>query len=171
MKHVAVWLALFVGTHAALDARETPPPVKTDAAGGLVYEADAAGNRVPDFSHAGYGGGGVAPPDVPARVFVAPADGDDGARIQAAIDQVGRLAPDAAGLRGAVLLATGRYEIAGQLKITAAGVVLRGSGAGEDGTVLVATGTGRRALPRAPSRLVMRRIVSSSGASTTLRKS
>ncbi len=142
----ATWCILFAGVSAGLVARETPPPVKTDASGALVYETDAAGNRVPDFSHAGYGGGGVPLPEVPARVLVSPAEGDDGARIQAAIDQVAKFAPDAIGLRGAVLLAPGRYEIAGQLKITGAGIVLRGSGAGEDGTVLVATGAGRRAL-------------------------
>ena len=145
MKIRALFL-VFAWTFAALDARETPPPVSADASGALVYQADAAGNRVPDFSHAGYGGGGVPLPDLQARLRVEPGPGDDGARIQAALDQVSALAPDAAGLRGAVLLAPGRYEIDGQLTITASGVVLRGSGAGEDGTVLVATGTGRRAL-------------------------
>lgn len=139
-------LTLLFAASVTLPARETPPPVKVDASGALVYEADAAGNRVPDFSHAGYGGGGVPLPTATARVRVSPGEGDDGARIQAALDQMAALAPDAAGLRGAVLLAPGRYEIEGQLKITASGVVLRGSGAGEDGTVLLATGTGRRAL-------------------------
>ena len=140
------YFLIFIFTAATLAASETPPPVKIDASGALVYEADAAGNRVPDFSHAGYGGGGVPLPVATARVRVAPGEGDDGARIQAALDQMAALAPDAAGLRGAVLLAPGRYEIEGQLKITVSGVVLRGSGAGEDGTVLLATGTGRRAL-------------------------
>ena len=41
-----------------------------------------------DFSHAGYGGGGVRIPDVPAAVTVRPGGGDDGARIQAALDRV-----------------------------------------------------------------------------------
>ena len=142
----APFVVLFAGLCAGLVARETPPPVKMDASGQFTYETDAAGNRVPDFSHAGYGGGGVPLPEAPARLLVQPGEGEDGARIQAALDQVSALAPDGGGLRGAVLLAPGRYEIAGQLKIAAAGVVLRGSGAGEDGTVLVATGTGRRTL-------------------------
>jgi hypothetical protein len=127
-------------------AMQQPPVVKQMADGRLEYTADAVGNRLPDFSHAGYGGGGVPLPEVPARVLVEPVDGDDGARIQAAIDYVSSLAPDTAGLRGAVLLAAGRYEIAGQLKLSTSGVVLRGAGPDADGTVLVATGTNRRAL-------------------------
>ena len=130
----------------AANAAEVPPPVIAGKNGALEYQADAAGNRMSDFSHAGYGGGGVTLPEVPARVVVKPTEGDDGARIQAALDHVGRLAPDVAGLRGAVQLTAGYYEIAGQLKIAASGVVLRGAGAGEDGSVLLASGTDRRTL-------------------------
>ena len=105
--------------------------------------ADARGNRVPDFSHAGYGGG-AAIPDVPVRVVVPagsrgqrhPHPGGDRLRRR-------RCTPDANGLRGAVLLLAGRHEVAGHLRISASGVVLRGQG---KDTVLVATGTDRRAL-------------------------
>src|SRR5688572_8336217 len=79
--------------------------------GRLVYDADARGNRVPDYSHAGYGGG-AAIPDAVVRAVVPAATGDNGPRIQAAIDHVAALKPDAAGLRGAVLLLTGRHEVA-----------------------------------------------------------
>ncbi len=127
-------------------AKQDAPPVSLGKDGKLAYLGLENGDRVPDFSHAGYRGGGVTPPILSAKVRVVPVEGDDGARIQAAIDFVSSLAPDAAGLRGAVELAPGRYEIEGQLKITAGGVVLRGAGAGGDGSVLVATGTGRRAL-------------------------
>src|SRR5439155_21040060 len=112
--------------------------------GRLVYEADERGNRVPDFSHCGYMGGEVAIPDVPVRVRVPVVPGDATARIQAAIDQVAKLPADERGLRGAVLVEAGRHEIAGQVRIAASGVVLRGQG--PDATVLVATGTDRRAL-------------------------
>jgi hypothetical protein len=50
--------------------------------------------------------------------------------------------PDASDIRGAVLLLNGRHEVAGQLRITASGIVLRG----QNGATLVATGTERRAL-------------------------
>ena len=49
-------------------------------------------------------------------------------------------------MRGAVLLDKGRYEIAGAIKIRSSGVILRGAGAGENGTLLVATGLDRRTL-------------------------
>ncbi len=85
----------------------------------------------------------MAIPDAPVRVVVSPVKSDNGPRIQAALDYVARLPADARGIRGAVLLPVGRYEIASCLRITTSGVVLRGQG---DGTVLVATGTDRRTL-------------------------
>jgi hypothetical protein len=145
---LAVLLALPGAHHAAQGQERQPPPfyVEPDKDGKLRYESDARGNRIPDFSHAGYRGGGAPLPDVPVRVTVAPVDGDDGARIQGAIDYVSRLPADAGGLRGAVLLGRGRYEVAGSLAIHSSGVVLRGQGDGADGTVLVATGNSRRTL-------------------------
>jgi hypothetical protein len=117
-----------------------------DEHGKLQYRQDADGNRIPDFSHAGYMGGGVAIPDVPVRARVQPGNGDDGDRIQQAIDQVSQMPPDENGLRGAVLLAAGTYHIVGQIRIAAGGIVLRGEGHGEDGTILIATGTDQRPL-------------------------
>jgi hypothetical protein len=134
------------GSPSTTLAVQRPPVVAMHADGVLEYATDEAGNRLPDFSTAGYGGGGVALPEVPARVLVEPVEGDDGDRIQAALDYVGSLAPDAAGIRGAVQLVKGHYEISGQLKLNESGVVLRGAGPDENGTVLIATGTGRRAL-------------------------
>src|SRR3989442_1554214 len=110
--------------------------------GRLVYTTDARGNRIPDFSHSGYGGGGVAIPDVPVRVVVPPGKGNGTPRIQAAIDQVSSLQADPSGFRGAVLLLAGRHEVAGSLQISASGIVLRG----QPGTTLVATGKSRRTL-------------------------
>ena len=96
----------------------------------LHYATDSQGNRIMDFSYAGYGGGGVTIPDVPVQVAVSPVFGDNTANIQNAIDQVSARAPDASGIRGAVLLLPGAYEVDGTLSITASGVVLRGSGSG-----------------------------------------
>jgi hypothetical protein len=97
-------------------------------------------NVLPDWSSCGYMGGGVKIPDVPVKVTVWPVPGDNGASIQAAIDHVAKLRADANGIRGAVLLKAGRYEVAGTLRITASGVVLRGEGQSPDGTVIVDTG-------------------------------
>lgn len=93
-------------------------------------------NLIPDFSHAGYKGGGVALPDVPVVITLSPSDGDDTEMIQAAIDEVEAMEPDANGFRGAVLLEAGCYELEGQLFIEHSGVVLRGEGQGLYGTVL-----------------------------------
>ncbi|MCZ8512038.1 glycosyl hydrolase family 28-related protein [Paenibacillus filicis] len=120
--------------------------VYLDDKGMLRYVPDYRGNTIPDFSNAGYMGGGVKLPEVQVKVTVEPGEGDDTARIQAAIDQVSKLNADQVGLRGAVLLKAGVYRIAGSIKISSSGVVLRGEGQGEDGTVLIATGTSKRAL-------------------------
>ena len=70
--------------------------------------------------------------------------GDATARIQSAIDYVSKLPLDEHGFRGAVLLLPGKHEVYGQLRITASGVVLRGSGV--NNTTLVGAGTERLAL-------------------------
>lgn len=106
------------------------------------------GDTLPDFSHCGFGGGGVAIPSVPVRltVFPEPGSGDDTARLQTAIDQLSAMPVDAAGTRGALLLKRGEYRVKGSLKIAASGMVLRGEGDGEQDTVLIAAGTSRRHL-------------------------
>jgi hypothetical protein len=105
--------------------------------------ATIARNIVPDFSRAGYRGGGVALPtreSIPVRQVLTPSgQGDDAARIQAAIDEVAELSADGRGVRGAVLLRRGHYTLNDTLHVRAGGVVLRGEGRGADGTVLRST--------------------------------
>jgi hypothetical protein len=148
----AAAIAMLVIPAGAQEATPTAgKPVKAVAQGPngkLVYAADAQGSRIVDFSYCGYAGGDRDIPDAPVRVVVPPAKGDAGPRIQAALDYVASLPMDENGLRGAVLLAKGRYEVSGQLILRASGVVLRGSGMGTDGTELVATGLDRRTLIR-----------------------
>jgi hypothetical protein len=115
--------------------------------GRLVYVPDEQGNTIHDASHAGYAGGGVPIPTVPVKVTIWPVAGDNTENIQAAIDKVSALAPDKSGFRGAVLLRAGYYKMAMPLRIQASGVVLRGEGMGDTGTVLVGTGTGRPPAP------------------------
>src|SRR5690606_40835456 len=59
-----------------------------------------------------------------------------------------QLPVDEKGLRGAVLLQPGRYVLSGSLKLHTSGVVLRGSGFTENGTVLIGEGTTRETLIR-----------------------
>lgn len=102
--------------------------------GKLVYIPDYRGNRIPDFSAAGYMAGSADIPEVPVRITLHPQPGDDTRRIQAAIDEVAALPPDREGLRGAVLLSRGVYQIEDTITIAAGGVVLRGEGAGDQST-------------------------------------
>ena len=111
--------------------------------GKLVYVPDEHGNTIHDSSHAGYGGGGVPIPTVPVKETIWPVAGDNTATVQAAIDKVSALPPDRSGFRGAVLLRAGYYRMAMPIRVQASGVVLRGEGMGDTGTVLIGTGTGR----------------------------
>ena len=60
--------------------------VYPDNSGKLVYEKDDRGSHIPDYSVAGYMGGGVPIPDVPVVKTVKPGKGDDTQRIQDAIN-------------------------------------------------------------------------------------
>ena len=113
--------------------------------GRLVYNTYAnrgqqnSVNTIPDFSNAGYRGGGIKIPALVVKETISPMEGDCREMIQAAIDRVSALAPDENGHRGAVLLKAGIYPVEGSLNIRASGVVLRGEGNGVTGTVLIAT--------------------------------
>lgn len=108
--------------------------------GKLVYTHSPQGDRIVDFSYAGYHGGGVALPSVKASKLVTPTGADDSAAIQAAIDEVSKL-PIARGQRGAVVLAPGVFHCAKTLTIAASGVVLRGAGTdAKTGTTIELTG-------------------------------
>lgn len=94
-------------------------------------------NTIPDFSYAGYMGGGVSlPTNIPIAATVSPEEGEDARRIQAAIDLVEALEPDQNGFRGVVLIKAGHYSLENILTIRASGVVVRGEGQGLNGTVL-----------------------------------
>ena len=129
--------------------------------GKLVYVADSLGNKIPDFSNAGYKGGGVPIPYVATKVTVWPVKSDNSANIQAAIDQVSSLPLDASGYRGAVLLKMGLYPLETPLSIKVSGVVLRGEGMSDIGTVLV----GRIPTSEAGKRAIRQGLIIISGAS------
>jgi len=127
-------------------SQKTPkpiPPVEYSK-GNMVYHPDSLGNRIPDFSYCGYKASEQAIPTIDIKVVVPVTKGDATLRIQSAIDYVASLPLDKNGFRGAVLLQKGIYEVEGQLRITASGVVLRGSGV--NATTLIGSGTGRLAL-------------------------
>jgi hypothetical protein len=130
MRRSLILLALFASSATLRAAQSDWVHLGPD--GKLVYKSTDTGDRIMDFSYAGYMGGGVALPDVPVKRTVQPPSGDpnkdDTPTIQAAIDDVAKLQPDKNGFRGAVLLAPGTFSCSGTITITANGVVLRGSG-------------------------------------------
>ncbi|WP_175633316.1 DUF6298 domain-containing protein [Pedobacter ghigonis] len=127
---------------------EPPKPIFKGKDGKMAYTADAQGNRIPDFSYAGYMAGEKVIPTATVKIVVPVVEGDATPYIQRAIDMVSALQPGKDGLRGAVLLEKGTYQVAGTLKISASGVIIRGSGMGENGTRIFATGLDRIGLIR-----------------------
>ena len=142
---ILVLIILIIGQQALLAQKQAKPvPPLSSEKGKLVYSADQLGNRIPDYSYCGYKASEEAIPNVEVKVVVPQKPGDATLRIQSALDYVASLPADANGFRGAVLLLKGTYEVFGQLRITASGVVLRGSGI--NATTIVGAGTGRLAL-------------------------
>ena len=141
-------LSQFSGIAQNNKAQKPEPPVFVTKEGKFQYTPDDQGNRIPDFSYAGYKSANEAIPDVAVKVTVPHKAGDATNRIQSAINYVASLPLDKKGFRGAVLLEKGTYQVDGALKINASGVVLRGSGAGDQGTVLLGAGLSRETLIR-----------------------
>ena len=129
-------------------AQSTFPDIVKTKEGKLSFTADSQGNQIPDFSYAGYMASEKAIPNVDNKIFVPKQEEDATQRIQAAIDYVSNLKPDKSGFRGAVLLDKGIFKISGTLYIKKSGVVLRGSGNTENGTVLLGTGVKRESVIR-----------------------
>ncbi|QDT68188.1 hypothetical protein MalM25_11050 [Planctomycetes bacterium MalM25] len=107
--------------------------VRYGQSGRLLYQMDHRGDRLLDYSSAGYQRGAPLPDVgslVPSNrvVNVAPIPGDNRARIQAAIDLVAGMPLNAAGFRGVVQLASGQFDISDTLRIGVSGVILRGVG-------------------------------------------
>lgn len=115
--------------------------------GKLQYSIDAEGNRIPDFSYAGYKNSEAPIPSVPAVKTIGPVAGDNTNNIQNAINEVGQRTPDASGFRGALLLNAGIYRVSTPLKLNYSGVILRGVGDGSDSatnTIIYAIGDSLR---------------------------
>jgi hypothetical protein len=130
-KPLSVLLSVAVFMVISMNAQQWQSKlVQVDAKGNISYQPEENGYVIPDFSAAGYRGGGVALPDVNTVHSISPVDGDNTKHIQDAIDKVGAM-PLKNGVRGALLLKAGKYSISGSIDIPYDGVVLRGEGQGD----------------------------------------
>lgn len=98
-----------------------------------------------DYSYVGFMRSEQMIPDAPVVVYVGWQQGDQSARLQKAIDWIAARKPDKkTGLRGAVLIGDGKFELSEPLRISADGIVVRGSG--RDKTTLYKKGVERGAV-------------------------
>jgi hypothetical protein len=107
--------------------------VRYDATGHLAYQTwGSNGDRIMDFSSAGYMGGGVVIPNSPAKITLNPLAGgaDNTQAIQNAINSVAAM-PLVNGIRGAVVLNPGTYNISNTINLNSSGVIVRGAGIGQ----------------------------------------
>lgn len=122
------------------------PPLSVGKNDTLIYQRDSLGNQIIDFSFCGYRAGETTIPNGTAGMFVPLKPGDNTRRIQQAIDYISKQPPGSNGLRGVVYLEKGTYTIEGSLHLHTSGVVIRGTGPGQDGTVLLGAGKDRATL-------------------------
>ena len=103
--------------------------------GELIYkEYDDKGAKLIDYSYVGYKRGEEPIPDVKVvKILYPDYRTNHTSLIQDAINEVAAL-PESE--RGAILLTAGTYTVTSQLTINASGIVLRGEGQGEDGTII-----------------------------------
>src|SRR6478736_1433562 len=110
--------------HAQKKNQPPPSPIIAQGNGKIMYTPDSLGNRVPDFSYAGFMARERSIPLIPVKAVVPSVNGDATEIIQSAIDYVASLPADENGFRGAVLLQNGTFRVKGQIKIKASGIVL-----------------------------------------------
>lgn len=107
----------------------------------LGYTPDEKGNVIPDFSCVGYASGEREIPDIEPAEILKPLTGDNRELIQNAIDKIAKLKPGSNGFRGALLLKKGIYNVNGTINIHSTGIVIKGEGSDENGTIVRETAT------------------------------
>ena len=145
MKKIKLMFLCWIASLPILCA-QTSTLVSLGSNGKLVYAADSKGNIVPDFSGVGYMNSESVIPTIAVVKTVSPLSGDNLTNIQAAVDEVSALIPDANGFRGAILFKSGTYKVSNTINITKGGIVLRGEGTDGTGTNFIATQTAQHTL-------------------------
>ena len=153
----ALLIATFLSARTQAEFRDTTAPSAAESEwvhpgpdGKLLYKTTDRGDRIMDFSYAGYEGGGVSLPTIAARKTIQPLGNgkDDTANIQSAIDELAKSLPGPDGFRGALVLAAGDFTCSGTINLSVPGIVLRGSG--NNATTLHMTGDRHRAFNIGP---------------------
>ncbi|MFT3822264.1 MAG: hypothetical protein QM731_00035 [Chitinophagaceae bacterium] len=139
LRNSCTTVAAILALQLSVNAQHHSQWVYADANGKLAYKTLPKGDKIMDFSYAGYMGGGVRIPVVPVQITIEPTAGDNTDLIQQAIDKVAGM-PLRNGFRGTVLLSAGNYDCERAININTTGIVLRGSGSGEKGTIINMTG-------------------------------
>lgn len=99
--------------------------------GKLVYKQDEEGNRIPDFSYAGYKNSNTSIPEVNKVLKeISPVKGDNTYHINQAILSLAKAPKNKEGIRGVLLLKKGGYDVYGTIKINVDGLIIRGAGSG-----------------------------------------
>src|SRR5690606_28652249 len=140
---ISAWICFLVVFNPIYAQQHKPLSITEE---NITVLPDALGNVIPDFSYAGYKGGDSEIPFIAAKVSVSHIKEDATNLIQYAIDYVSKLPKDTNGFRGAIQLSKGTYNVSGTLKLHTSGVVLRGAGLQDDGTVILGTGKSRNTL-------------------------
>ena len=109
-----------------------------DATGKIIYLPDAYGNIIPDFSKVGYKKGSALP-NVETKITLNPSGKDDTQAIERAINSIAKMPLNLNGFRGALLLKKGTYFVSKTITLVDSGIVIRGEGSSDLGTIIIAT--------------------------------
>jgi len=131
---------------AGINAQSIYPDIVKNKKGEIQLSTDSLGNKIPDFSYSGYKSASTPIPNAEVKIFVPGQQEDATQIIQNAIDYLAKLKPDNNGIKGAVLLGEGVFNVSGTIYIKSSGIVLRGSGNRENQTVIFGKGIKRKAV-------------------------
>jgi Carbohydrate binding module (family 6) len=115
--------------------------IGVDGMGTITYTPDVNGNKLPDFSGVGFENSEKTIPYVPVVMQLSPLPAaDNSTQIEAAIAQIVANYPrdPITGFRGALLLKAGEWQIDNTVDIVNSGILIRGEGSHDEGTIIVA---------------------------------
>src|SRR6185437_9372088 len=114
MKPIRIYLIVTVAFAAIAASASIPTTYPTGSGisigysgGHVTYGYNSVGDRIPDYSSAGYGGGGVTIPTPAVTDTLSPSGADDTTALQNKINSIGTRSVGANGFRGVLQLSAG----------------------------------------------------------------